>query len=171
MACRVEGRDIGDGLIKLAQRWKVSTLSALLNKLEDYEARMTAKFMSKGQEDKVEKLVDQVECLRVIITRCQSQNRHSLPELITDINNMFGNTPEGEKAKVLTLSTIHKSKGREFPRVFLLGRQAYMPSPYARKEWQQVQETNLEYVAVTRAQCELIDVTAPPKGQTKPAGK
>ena len=171
VACRVEGRDIGDGLIKLAQRWKVSTLSALLNKLEDYEARMTAKFMSKGQEDKVEKLVDQVECLRVIITRCQSQNRHSLPELITDINNMFGNTPEGEKAKVLTLSTIHKSKGREFPRVFLLGRQAYMPSPYARKEWQQVQETNLEYVAVTRAQCELIDVTAPPKGQTKPAGK
>jgi DNA helicase II / ATP-dependent DNA helicase PcrA len=163
VACRVEGREIGEGLAKLAQRWKVTTLLALLNKLEDYEARMTAKFMSKGQEEKVGALVDQIDCLRVLITRCQSMNQHSLTDLLSAIDTMFGSTPDGEKAKVLTLSTIHKSKGREWKRVFLLGRQAFMPSPYARKEWQQVQETNLEYVAVTRAQAELIDVSAPAK--------
>lgn len=163
VACRVEGREIGEGLAKLAQRWKVTTLVALLAKLEDYEARMTAKYMSKGQEDKVGALVDQVDCLRVLITRCQSQNKHALRDLLEAIDSMFGNTPEGERAQVLTLSTIHKSKGREWKRVFLLGRRTYMPSPYARKEWQQVQETNLEYVAVTRAQAELIDVAAPAK--------
>jgi superfamily I DNA/RNA helicase len=161
-ACRVEGRDISEGLEKLARRWKISTLAALTAKLDDYEARQTAKFMSKNQENKVEALVDQVECLRVIITRCQAQNKHTVDELVEEIKQMFGTTPEGEKAKVLTLSTIHKSKGREFPRVFLVGKEKYLPSPYARKPWQQVQEANLEYVAVTRAQEELIYVTAPP---------
>lgn len=161
-ACRVEGRDIGEGLEKLARRWKISTLSALLTKLDDYEARQTAKFMSKNQENKVEALTDQVECLRIIIARCQSQNKQTVDELAEEIKKMFGTTPEGEKAKVLTLSTVHKSKGREFPRVFLVGKEKYMPSPYARKHWQQVQEANLEYVAVTRAQQELIYVTAPP---------
>jgi len=170
-ACRVEGREIGEGLAKLASRWRITTLAALTNKLDDYEARMTAKFMSKGQEEKVGALVDQIDCLRVLITRCQGQNKHNLSDLLQEIDTMFGNTPEGEKAKVLTLSTIHKSKGREWKRVFLLGRSTFMPSPYARKDWQMVQESNLEYVAITRAQCELIDVTAPPKGQTKPAGK
>lgn len=162
-ACRVEGRDIGEGLVKLARRWKISTLDKLLDKLTDYEARQTAKFMSKNQEEKVESLVDQLDCLRVIITRSQSQKKHTVDELVSEINQMFGDTNPGEKARVLTLSTIHKSKGREWPRVFLLGRQEFLPSPYAKKEWQQVQEANLEYVAVTRAQVELIDVSAPPK--------
>lgn len=171
IACRVEGRGIGEGLVKLARRWKLTTLVALLGKLEDYQARMSAKFMSKGQEEKIEAMADQVECLRMIIARCQGMNKHSLDDLVVEINRMFGDTPDGEKSPVLTLSTIHKSKGREWHRVFLLGRGVFMPSPYARKEWQQQQEANLEYVAVTRAQRELIDVTAPPKGQAKPAGK
>jgi len=38
-ACRVEGRDIGKGLIALAKRWKVRTLDALETKLESYLAK------------------------------------------------------------------------------------------------------------------------------------
>lgn len=163
IACRVEGRDIGEGLVKLASRWKVSSVTVLLDKLEDYEARTTAKLMSKDQESKIESLVDQVECLRVIISRCQLLNKHSVAELIEEITKMFGNTIEGEKPKVLTLSSIHRSKGREYPRVFMLGRRTYLPSPYARKPWQQQQEINLEYVGLTRAQREFIDVSAPAK--------
>ena len=71
---------------------------------------------------------------------------------------MFGDTKDGEKARVLTLSTIHKSKGREWDRVFILGRTRYLPSPWARKEWQQLQEKNLEYVALTRAKDTLVDI-------------
>ena len=76
---------------------------------------------------------------------------------------MFGDTPDGSQSPVLTLSTVHKSKGREWDRVFILGRSKYMPSPYAKQEWQQAQETNLEYVAITRAMRELIDVEMPSK--------
>lgn len=161
IACHVEGREIGTGLIKLARRWKVRTLDKLLNKLDDYLARQTAKFMSKGQENRAAQVEDQVECLKVVINRCLLQKKTSIDDLVADIESMFGNTPDGVKPKVLTLSTVHKSKGREWDRVYLLGRARYMPSPYAKKEWEQEQERNLEYVAITRAMKELIDVPAP----------
>ena len=156
--CRVEGREIGTGLIKLARRWKLKTLDQLLSKLEDYQARQTAKFMSRGQEERVEGLVDQVECLRIVIDRCLQAKKHTIDALVADIESMFGNTKEGEVPPVLTLSTVHKSKGREWQRVYILGRSKYMPSPYAKKPWQLQQEVNLEYVAITRAMSELIDV-------------
>jgi DNA helicase-2/ATP-dependent DNA helicase PcrA len=160
IACKVEGREIGSGLIKLARRWKIKTLDKLLTKLEDYQARQTAKFMSRDQEDRVQGLVDQVECLRIVIGRCQAQNKHSIEDLVTDIESMFGNTPEGQQPSVLTLSTGHKSKGREFKRVYLLDMSKYCPSPYAKKPWQQEQEANLEYVMITRAMSELIYVNS-----------
>jgi superfamily I DNA/RNA helicase len=159
IACRVEGREIGSGLIKLACRWKLKTLDKLLIKLEDYQARQTAKFMSRDQEDRIQGLVDQLDCLRIIINRCQAQNKHSIDDLVKDIEAMFGNTPDGQQPPVLTLSTGHKSKGREFARVYLLDMQKYCPSPYAKKDWQLVQERNLEYVMITRAMRELIYVS------------
>lgn len=158
IACRVEGREIGSGLIKLARRWKIKTLDKLLNKLDDHLARQTAKFMSQGKEEKIEQLQDQVECLRVIINRCFAKNIQTVDGLVAEIESMFGDTPPGQPANVLTLSTCHKSKGREWPRVFILGRKRFMPSPYARKPWQQLQEANLEYVAITRSKQELVDV-------------
>lgn len=161
IACRVEGREIGTGLIKLARRWKLKTLDQLLTRLEDFQTKQTAKFIAKGQEEKLDRLVDQLDCLRVVINRCLLQKKNMIDDLVTDIETMFGNTPDGEQPKVLTLSTVHKSKGREWQRVYLLGRSKYMPSPYAKKEWQMEQERNLEYVAITRAMSELIDVPAP----------
>ncbi len=161
IACRVEGREIGTGLIKLARRWKIRTLDQLLNKLDDHLARQTAKFMSKGQEYRVQAITDQVECLRVIINRCLIQKKNAIDDLVRDIESMFGDTKPGEQPKVLTLSTVHKSKGREWTRVYLLGRAKFMPSPYAKKDWQMEQERNLEYVAITRAMSELIDVPVP----------
>lgn len=158
IACRVEGREIGTGLIKLARRWKLKTLDHLLSKLEDHQARQTAKFMSRGQEERVQSLVDQIDCLRIVINTCLAKKKHSVDDLVADIERMFGNTKEGEQPQVLTLSTVHKSKGREWKRVYILDRAKYMPSPYAKKAWQMEQESNLEYVAITRAMSELIDV-------------
>jgi superfamily I DNA/RNA helicase len=158
IACRVEGREIGNGLVKLARRWKIKTLNQLINKLEDYQARQTARYMSRGQEDRIESLIDQIDCLRVVINKCLEEKKNTVDALVSDIENMFGNTKEGEEPSVLTLSTIHKSKGREWKRVYILGRSRFMPSPYAKRAWQQAQEVNLEYVAITRAMEELIDV-------------
>jgi superfamily I DNA/RNA helicase len=45
---------------------------------------------------------------------------------------------------------VHKAKGLEAQRVFIL-EPHLMPSKWARQEWQQEQEANIIYVAVTRA--------------------
>lgn len=158
IACRVEGREIGQGLIKMARRWKIKDLSKLLDRLDEYQDRQNAKFMSKNQEHKVGMLADQIDCLRVVINRTLLNKRTTVDELVEDIEKMFGNTPDGQVPNVLTLSTVHKSKGREWKRVYIIGRSKYMPSPYAKKDWQIQQEKNLEYVAITRALEELIDV-------------
>ncbi len=163
IACRVEGREIGTGLIKLAKRWNVKTLVALEEKLDVYLDKQRAKFIEKGQEERIQGLEDQTYCLKVVINRCKSLNKYLISDLVDEIEGMFGNTKEGEAPKVLTLSTIHKSKGREWERVFVLGREKFMPSPYARKPWQQLQEQNLEYVAITRAKVALIWVSVPKK--------
>jgi ATP-dependent exoDNAse (exonuclease V) beta subunit len=45
----------------------------------------------------------------------------------------------------------------------ILGREQFMPSQWARQEWQQDQETNLIYVAVTRAQETLVEIVNVPE--------
>ncbi|MEY9138574.1 superfamily I DNA/RNA helicase [Bradyrhizobium diazoefficiens] len=67
----------------------------------------------------------------------------------------------------LTLSTIHKSKGREWQRVFWLDRLNTCPSKYAKLEWELEQEMNLCYVAATRSMGELVDLY-PPLPKVKP---
>ena len=52
----------------------------------------------------------------------------------------------------VVLSSIHKAKGREWNRVYWL---QTGPSKWARKEWELQQETNLCYVATTRAKSAL----------------
>jgi superfamily I DNA/RNA helicase len=53
---------------------------------------------------------------------------------------------------LVTLCTYHRSKGREWPRVFLIEHASRCPSPYAKQPWQKEQEQHLAYVAITRAQ-------------------
>jgi superfamily I DNA/RNA helicase len=76
------------------------------------------------------------------------------------ILDMFGDNL-GSTSHLVILSSIHKAKGLEWPRVYILGRKQLMPSPYARQAWAQEQEKNLAYVAITRAQSILIDVNMP----------
>jgi superfamily I DNA/RNA helicase len=71
---------------------------------------------------------------------------------------MFGETSGG----VVTLSTIHKAKGLEAERVFILDAWR-LPSFYAKLPHQLEQEYNLLYVAITRAQRELYYVEFPRK--------
>lgn len=160
LGCRIEGRDIGAGLVKLVTRWKrVETLGALADKLEEYRDREIQKWKAKGREDRAQGVEDQVEALQVMIGALLGKNPGAgLQDLVGWIEGMFGDTRPGEIPKVVTLSTIHKAKGREWDRVYLLSRQETLPSPWARKDWQMRQEENLEYVALTRAKKELVYV-------------
>jgi superfamily I DNA/RNA helicase len=156
--CIIEGRDIGMGLIKLATKWKtVATVEDLRNKLGRWSQAEIARATDRGQDAQAAKIEDQTSTLFEIMSALPDDAHISSVEVA--INKLFGDTPAGERPKVVTLSTIHKSKGREWPRVIWWGANAFQPSPYARQEWQQGQERNLMYVAATRAQETLVHVT------------
>ena len=72
-----------------------------------------------------------------------AQLSNSIEDLIEKINMIFSNEITG-----IVLSTIHKAKGLEADRVFIV-RPDLIPSPNNIKAWQAKQEKNLEYVAIT----------------------
>ena len=73
------------------------------------------------------------------------------PQTIVDkINKIFSD----EDNNGIMLSTIHKAKGLEADRVFII-HEDLMPSKHATKQWELQQERNLMYVAFTRAKSYL----------------
>jgi superfamily I DNA/RNA helicase len=132
-------------------------------KLGDWREKEVQKWLAKGKENKAEEVSDRAETITVLGQQLLSEGHSTVAELIAFIDGMFSNTKTdpktGEKRPdCLTLATAHKSKGREWKRVYILGAAKYMPSKWARKDWQQKQESNLIYVATTRAMSELIDI-------------
>lgn len=151
---RVEGRAIGEGLKALARRWKVTTTSALINKLDTYKDREIQKAMAKGQDQKIEEIEDRVATLLHIIAAVTAKGHTSVDAVVAFIDDLFSDDVSG----AIVLATYHRSKGREWQRVFLFEHATRCPSKAARQAWQLQQEANLAYVAVTRAQHTLAFV-------------
>lgn len=154
---KIEGRAVGDGLISLIGKWKVAKLDTLAERIVRWRDREYTKAMSKKNETKAEEIVDRAETVLVLIERAQEQNITTIPAFKDMIRGLFADGVADDKS-VITLLSAHKSKGLEFPRVFILGLFELM-GRQCFQEWQTEQEINLQYVAVTRAQEFLCNVT------------
>lgn len=86
-------------------------------------------------------LIDSIRALEVL-----SEGLTTKEDLISKIDVIFSD----DDKEGVCLSTIHKAKGLEADNVFILC-PSLMPTKYAKKKWEQIAETNLNYVAVTRA--------------------
>jgi DNA helicase-2/ATP-dependent DNA helicase PcrA len=161
---KIEGRDIGNNLKVLARRWRVKTPSVLIDKLAEYQDRETTKLRVRQKESLAVAVEDKVRCLQVLIERCvrlDPQVKDIVSAVCAEIDNLFGDNVGKE---FVLFSTIHKSKGREWARVFWLQSE---PPKWVRKDWEHQTEKNLSYVACTRAMSELYLVPTPPKGEAK----
>jgi superfamily I DNA/RNA helicase len=147
--CQILGRDIGRGLATLVDKMESQTINELDSDLREYRAREMEKFMARDQESKAQAINDKVSSLLVLVENMGERNR-TVSQLKADIQKMFT-----DKSGALTLATVHKSKGLEFNRVFILDRWTRMPCKWAKQPWQQVQEDNLIYVAYTRSRDRL----------------
>ena len=76
----------------------------------------------------------------------------TVPELKDKIKYIFNDDVNG---RGIILSTVHKAKGLEANRVFII-RPDLLPMKTVRKPWQVIEERNIQYVALTRAKLELI---------------
>jgi len=153
--CKIEGREIGQGLIALASKWRVKNLDKLRDRLETYRDREIAKAVEKQQEQRADAINDKVDTLLVLVERAEVQGL-DIAGLKAMITEMFSD--DVQKSGLLTLCSYHKSKGLEWNRVFRLDHAKFCPSKYARQEWQIQQERNLDYVSATRAKLELVEV-------------
>lgn len=152
---KIYGKDIEKGIIQIAERCMAKHIDKFVENLYAELDKVLDELVKKGvrQPDKHIKfgnMADKVELLEIIANKV-----NSTAEIIPLIKNMFvDNEAEGVK-----LLTIHKAKGMENNRVFILEHykgKRLIPSQFATQKWQLEQERNLEFVAITRAINELI---------------
>lgn len=146
VGCKILGRDIGEGLVALIKKLEPEGINHLLDKLTEYQVREIEKATKRSDAGKAESISDQCDCIRIIIDTLTESER-DLSGLANKINSLFS---DDKSKSVLTLCTIHKAKGLEWERVFILDVHR-IPSQYATQEWQLAQETNLLFVAYTRS--------------------
>jgi len=149
--CRIEGRDIGQELIKLCKKLDDSSKPALSLSLRKHLSDQSSKL----SPYKLDLLSDKISAITSILTL---PSITSVPQLYQQIESVFSDYDPSKPSK-LTLSSIHKSKGLEWNTVYLLGRNAWMPSKFATQPWMEEQEQNLIYVAITRAKETLYEIT------------
>ena len=158
----IKGRDFGKGILTflntLTERADKmfsngagagSPMQLLHAALGDYRCEEMDRLTPLGDkaEGRIEQLNDKCDCMGEMIA-----NASSAAELRQRITSLFGlDRDEDPKASdVVTLGTVHRTKGLEAARVFVLAPEL-LPHPAARKEWEMEQEKHLAWVASTRA--------------------
>lgn len=156
---RIEGRDLGAKLMSHARKAAPDQppLDELMLALGSYQAHQVDILVRAEKPAAAALLEDEIEALYVLIDRCLEQGKKRFADLDSLQQELFQD--DAHKQRCILLSSIHKAKGLEWPRVYLLGRSDYMPFFKAELDWEIEQEMNLIYVAITRAQHELIEVT------------
>jgi superfamily I DNA/RNA helicase len=147
------GRDIGKGLVTLIKSLKASDIIDLSGKLELWLKKSLEKAAATGNDSAVDAITDKASCCRIFI---ESAVNNNVSDLIKSIESFFKDTSESGK---VTLCTIHKSKGLEWNKVFVLDKHRFYPK-WASKAWMKEQERNIHYVALTRAKSTLVYINS-----------
>ncbi len=150
---RVAGRDIGKGLIvivrKLAKGRAANSVPMFIDKVINWQERESARLQpmlnnkktkSIG-EAKIEMVRDQADMLISL-----AEGALSVKDIENRIDSLFTDDGLGSKG-VITCSSVHRSKGLEADRVFVL-------RDTLRSNNQE--ELNIQYVAITRARLTLV---------------
>lgn len=175
----IKGRDIGDGLKAFIKKSGKQDVSEFLVWLEDYQKREVERIQKRRNVDSeaLVTLEDKCMCLRTF-----SEGAITVKDLYKSIDSVFkgkvcpkcrksydenqklcwdckelGKSVVLMKPEGTLCSSIHRAKGLEAKRVFIL-RPDLMPHPMAKTVWAKGQEANLQYVAETRAIEELVYV-------------
>jgi DNA helicase-2/ATP-dependent DNA helicase PcrA len=157
IAATIRGRDIGKGLVntirKIGKRTVWDEFATGLATWRENEVRVAIKRggSEAAIDARIQGIDDKAECIRIIYA---SSGTTSYDDLTRAVESLFS-----DHRSSVTLSTIHKAKGLENDRVFILGETELVFRN--QQAWQVEQERNLSYVAYTRAMNELVFVDMP----------
>jgi superfamily I DNA/RNA helicase len=144
---RIQGRDIGAGLKALVRKLATGAASTsvprFLERVAVWENREVSRYQAAKKEAKVDEVRDKAEMLVTLASEAKS-----VADIGSKIDYLFTDDERGSNG-VVTLSSVHRAKGLEANRVFILADTL--------KEHNQ-EERNITYVAITRAKNELVYV-------------
>jgi DNA helicase-2/ATP-dependent DNA helicase PcrA len=147
---RIEGRDLSRTLLALVKRMKCDTVPALMAKLSTWAEREREKIMATRASDaaktsRLDMISDQVATIDAL-----SDGLAETAELTARIEELFAD----QHGPSIVCSTVHKAKGLEAERVFVL-----TDTLYCNGKRRDTEEENIHYVALTRAKDTLILVS------------
>ncbi len=148
---QIKGRDIGTTLASIVGRFIRSgalTVADVMRHIDEWEREEIERWTERELPVKVDETIDKAETLRVL-----AEGVTSALALKSQIETMFSEHPEQQPC--VMLSSIHRSKGLEADTVYVL-----QDTLYPRGDVENIEERNLEYVAITRTKRRLVWVSA-----------
>lgn len=150
---KIAGKNIGDGLIALVRKLKGRSVPDFLGRLAAWETRELKRLepmfekatngRKKSIQQKMEGIRDKAEMLSSL-----ADGAPSVEEISARIEALFTDNGLGD-AGLIVCSSVHKAKGREADRVFVL-------RDTLRDGCGNPEEDNIAYVAASRAKRELV---------------
>lgn len=144
---RIEGRDIGKQIASMIRGFKAKSVPNFFEKVDAWLKKQEQRFSkSKNAAKVLETSEDMAATLKAVAEGC-----NNVDEIFKRINNLFDDTQSGSRPAVI-LSSVHKAKGLEWNKVYML--------MHTFKKGKTVEESNIYYVAITRARHTLCMVSA-----------
>lgn len=142
---RIEGKDIGRTLINLVRNFKATSIENFLNKLNQWKERELSRaenLPERNRDNKIALIMDQADCLIHL-----SEGMADVRALENRITMLFDDVAEGNDKSFIVCSSVHRAKGLERKNVFLV-EETFNGNG--------IENQNIKYVALTRAQERLV---------------
>lgn len=167
---KIEGRDIGAGLRSIVNKTATgparTSIPKWLERLVAWRDREVTRAIAQKLDSRVEAVNDQYDTLIALSEGCAG-----IPEVLARLETLFANDAHDVPSQIVC-SSVHRSKGLESDRVFVLQatlnppvacegcrrrpKTCKCPGGYKADPLAQREESNIEYVAITRAKHELV---------------
>ncbi len=168
VTARIEGKDIGASLIGVVKRFHANSIEHYLQRLEGWKQSEMKRANAKSRfpEQKITEINEKAEMLEAVCEGCTT-----VQSIILRLESLFIDSNRDKKPAVI-FSSVHKYKGLEADKVFLLestfrlkfnGKNPKKPDPA-----QEFENQNIRYVAITRARNHLVLVDDPVVKTTAP---
>lgn len=140
---KVAGRDIGNGLQTLVKTLtgKARSVPEFLDRLAGWQLREMRRAEKNRDEAKMDAILDKADMLRAM-----AEDAPNVVTITNRIADLFTDDGLGA-AGIITCSSVHRAKGLEADRVFVLMDTLKDTT---------LEEQNIRYVAITRARAELV---------------
>jgi len=149
MKAVIRGANIGKELVNYIDRFQCDQLGRLEALMAEHTEMEVARYLDKNKEMMAENVKERYETIMAVSSECKT-----VEDLVAKLETLFSDENVG-----VMLSSVHRAKGLEAQRVFILKPET-IPHPKAKTPDEKQQENNILYVALTRSLNELYYVTS-----------